>query len=107
MKLNYRKLLWFGSIMLLLSILLMIIVDVWFIIMFFVSLFIANWSGHQEALIDWNHGICKDTNDPWEFKEYVEYTETADYLFYSGEFSILVSANSDIYYKEYKGKNRF
>ena len=67
---------------------------------------LANWSGSQEHKKKWNHGVCKETKSPWEFKEVIEYTETIDYCFTSDKYSLLIPPH-DFKRSEYKGKNNF
>lgn len=107
---TYKKLVLIGSISLVLSIVLAIMFHGQFLFLALASLYLANWSGHQEQLKEWNHGICKDTGTPWEFLSYEEYTETIDYSFYAGSGesyrTLLVSAHP-IYGEEYKGTEEF
>ena len=106
-KLRNKDLIIIGSIILVLSVILTFILQQGVFLFFALGgMALANYSGSQENRKRWNHGICKMNNEPWEFDKVVEYTETFDLCFKSGENSLLIPIY-DVKKKEYKGKEKW
>lgn len=96
----------FSVTLLIVSIILAELINVNFLFITLIGLFLINYIGHIEQMSKWNHGICKETGIPWEFIECVEYIETKDWVFYSKVNNInetLFISPCSIIHKEYKG----
>ena len=95
-----------GGVILLFSILLMSIGYYYFGFGILLAIFMANvgFSGLKD--IEWNKGICKKYNEPWEFVEIVDYSDGSyDHYFKCRDEDILFN-NHDLIRKTYKGKNK-
>jgi len=65
---------------------------------------IINFEHHLILKKQWNKGICKANNTPWEFKTIEYYSEGLfDYYFVAGDESLLIT-EPDFKWREYQGK---
>ena len=70
-----------------------------------ISIFFANLDSAINRKKKWNHGICKETNKPWDIYDMIDYGDGSwEYEFKSGDEYLCIGPN-DYINKEFCGKH--
>ena len=108
---NYKKILYGLSIVCWLVFIYAIIYDMsgWYFLFFLGGILFGNLGGSLSEMVEWNKGICRKTNKPWDYKENDMLSdESMIYVFKSGkECYVSQYMRLEKLKKQYKGSNKF